>query len=513
VKVGEKLKFNQLKAGIILSYLLILLNTIIGIFLTPFMLKSLGQSQFGLYQLIGAFVGYMTILDFGLGNAVTRYVAQYRQQQDKKSESNFLAMTLIMYCIISFSAVIVGIILYFNLGNIFANTLTHQEMSQAKTMFIILLINLVITLPGNIFNATINAYEKFVFNRGFTLFRLLLRVLLLILLLKMGFNAISIVILDTAINIVTIIVNIYVCKKYLIVKVKLFKFDKKLIDEVFKYSIFIFLNMIFDQLIWRVPSTIIGIKISTVAVAIFSVGMQFSGLFMQFSSAISGVFLPKVTKMVTAGESNKVLTDFMIKAGRLQGIILLYIYIAFLILGKQFILLWVGDGYKEAWITALMVMSGLLIPLIENSGLSILQAMKKHQFYVIIYLIICTFNIITTIFIIDYTGITGAAMMTMLGFFLGHGIFINWYYHNKIGLNMIRFFKEVFKGILPVSIISGVIMYYITIYIKINSWVMFLISGIIFTLIYFTNMWIFGANQYEKNLILQPIRRIFVRNK
>ncbi|PRR84091.1 oligosaccharide flippase family protein [Clostridium vincentii] len=505
------MKINQLKAGIILSYLLIFSNTIIGILLTPFMLRTLGQSQYGLYQLIGAFVGYMTVLDFGLGNAVIRYVAQYRHQKDRKSESNFLAMTLIMYSTISILAVVIGIILYFNLDNIFAKTFTTIELGQAKIMFTILLINLVISLLGNAFNAIINAYEKFVFNRGFTLFRLVFRVLLLILLLKMGCNAISIVVLDTAINIFTILANIYVCKKYLRITIKLIKFDKKLLVEVFKYSIFIFLNMIFDQLIWRVPPTIIGIKMSTIAVAIFSVGMQFSALFMQFSTAISGVFLPKVTKMVIAGESNKALTDFMIRVGRLQGIILLYIYIAFVILGRQFIFLWVGDGYKEAWITALMVMTGLLIPLMENAGLSILQAMKKHQFYVITYLIICTFNVITTIFIIDYTGISGATMMTMLGLFVGHGVFINWYYHCKIGLDMLRFFKELFNGIFPVSIISGVIMYFITGYMQINSWIMFIIGGVIFTLIYFSNMWFFGTNKYEKNLVAEPIKNIYRR--
>lgn len=507
------MKINQLKAGIILSYIFIFLNSIIGIFITPFMLNMMGQSQYGLYQLIGAFVGYMTILDFGLGNAVVRYVAQYRQQKDRKSESNFLAMTLIMYCVISIFSVIVGIILYFNLDNIFAKTFTHIELEQAKIMFIILLINLIISLPGNMFNAIVIAYEKFVFNRGFTLFRVLFRVLLLILLLKMGYNAISIVVLDTAINVFTILVNLYVCKKHLKIEIKLIEFDKKLIVEVFGYSVFIFLNMILDQLNWRVAPTIIGIKMSTIAVAIFSVGMQFSALFMQFSGAISGVFLPKVTKMVISGENNKALTDFMIRVGRLQGIILLYIYIAFAILGRQFIFLWIGDGYKEAWLTALIVMTGLLIPLMENAGLSILQAMKKHQFYVITYLIICTFNVIATIFIIDYTGIVGAAMMTMLGLFVGHGIFINWYYHCKIGLDMLRFFKELFKGIFPASIISCVIMYFITEYMKINSWIMFIIGGIIFTLIYFTNIWMFGIDQYEKNLVVQPIKKIFVKIK
>jgi O-antigen/teichoic acid export membrane protein len=403
----------------------------------------------------------------------------------------------------------VGVVLYFNLENIFIETFTSYELSQAQIMFSILLINLVISLPGNAFNAIIIAYEEFVFNRGFTLFKLVLRILLLVLLLKLGYNAIAIVILDTVINIVTILVNIYFCKVYLKIEIKLAVFEKKLVFEVFGYSIFIFLNMIFDQLIWRAPSIIIGIKMSTIAVAVFTVGMQFSSLFMNFSTAISAAFLPRITSMVISRESNIALTNFMIKVGRIQAIILIYIYISFVILGRQFIFLWVGDGYKEAWSTALIIMTGLILPLMENSGLSILQAMKKHQFYVIVYLIICVFNIITTIYIIKYTGVIGVAIMTMLGLFLGHGVIINWYYHYKIGLDMRRFFKELVKGIFPTSMIIGIITYFIIDYMQINSWAMFIYACIVITLIYFMGMWIFGANQYERNLVVGPIKDIY----
>ncbi len=506
------MKINQLKIGVILSYTIVFINTIVGIFLTPFMLKTLGQSQYGLYQLIGGFVGYMTILDFGLGNAVIRYVAKYRQEKNSEKESGFLSTTLILYSILSFLALIIGIILYINLDNIFMKTLSSLELEQAKIMFIILLINLVITLPGNMFNAIINAYEKFAFNRIFTIIRMVIRIVALILLLSIGYNAIAIVILDTIINIFVIIVNIIFCKVKLKVKIKSTGFDIKLVKEIFKYSIYVFLNIILDQLIWRAAPTIIGIKMSTKAVAIFAVGMQFSAIFMQFSTAISGVFLPKVTKMVTAGESKKVLTDFMIKVGRIQGVVLIYIYIAFLVLGRQFIQLWIGEGYNEAWLSAVFMMTGLLIPLMENAGLSILQAMKKHKFYVLTYLAICIFNVVLTVLLIDYTGIIGASIITMLGLFLGHGIIINWYYNYKIGLGIFRFFKELFKGIFPISIIVGIITYIGFESIKINSWLIFIVCGILFSLIYSVSMWFLGINQYEKNLVLKPLKKLFIRS-
>lgn len=194
-------KMNQFKAEVILSYFMIALSCLIGIFITPFMIKMLGQSQYGLYQLMGAFVGYMTILDFGLGNTIIRYVVQYRQEKDKKGESNFLSMIMIIYLVISVLTIIVGIILYLNLNKIFGKSLSLEEMNQAKIMFIILVANLVISLPGGAFGAIIIAYEEYIFSRAISVVRILTRIVLLVVLLKMGYKALSIVILDSILNI------------------------------------------------------------------------------------------------------------------------------------------------------------------------------------------------------------------------------------------------------------------------------------------------------------------------
>lgn len=507
------MRINQFKIGIILSYIIILLNVIIGIVVTPFMVNTLGQSQFGLYKLIGAFVGYMSVLDFGLGNATIRYIVKYRQENDKERESNFLAMTMIIYGVISACVVFIGALIYYNTSNIFANSFTETEIQQAKVMIAILIVNMVITLPGNAFTSVINAYEIFAVTRITTIFKLLLRVLLLVVLLKKGFGAISIVVLDTFINILTILISMYVCRFNIGVRIKLKKIDKKILYEVFGFSFFIFVKMITDQAIWRVPPIIIGIKLTTTAVAVFAVGTQISSLFMQFSTAVSHIFFPKLTKMVIAGETNEALTDFMIKVGRIQGIVILYIYTAFAVLGRQFVFLWVGEGYNDSWLTALIVMTGLILPLMENSGLSILQAMKKHKFYVVVYLLICAVNVIFTFLIIDYTGIVGASVLTMLGMTVGHGVVINWYFHRRIGLDIIRFFRELIRGIFPVAIACGALMYLLTIYFPVNTWVMFVVNGTIFTLVYFIGIWFFGSNQYERNLLIKPVNRIIKSTK
>ena len=46
------MKTNQLKIGVMLSYVSIIAQNIISIVYTPVMLRLLGQSEYGLYQLV-----------------------------------------------------------------------------------------------------------------------------------------------------------------------------------------------------------------------------------------------------------------------------------------------------------------------------------------------------------------------------------------------------------------------------------------------------------------------------
>ena len=69
---------NQLKAGAVLNYVVIGLNSLVGLLYTPYMLRMMGQSEYGLYSLVASVIAYLTIMDFGFGNAIIRYTAKFR---------------------------------------------------------------------------------------------------------------------------------------------------------------------------------------------------------------------------------------------------------------------------------------------------------------------------------------------------------------------------------------------------------------------------------------------------
>ena len=142
---------NQVKAGALLNYVIIGLNTIVGLAYTPYMLRCLGQNDYGLYSLVASVIAYLTILDFGFGNAIIRYTAKFRAEGKKQEQWEMFGMFLIVYSIIGLIAFIGGLALYFNVDTLFNRTMTPSDLSQARIMMLLLTLNLAFTFPLSIF--------------------------------------------------------------------------------------------------------------------------------------------------------------------------------------------------------------------------------------------------------------------------------------------------------------------------------------------------------------------------
>ncbi len=491
------MKRNELKSGAILSYLSLFLGTFIQILYTPIMLRLLGQSEYGLYTLANSVIGYLGVLDFGLGNAIIKYTAQYRALDDKDGEYNLNGMLIIVYSIIALIVIIAGIIIVSNSDSIFSSSLSIKEQSTIKKLIIIMVFNMAISLPFGIFSAIVTAYEKFTFQKILAILRSILNPFVMLPLLFMGYKSIGMTLATTFINILYISVNVYYCFKVLNIKIKFNNIELSLFKEILGYSFFIFLNMIVDKIYWGTDQLILGVVSGTTMVSIYAIGSQINSYYMQFSTAISGVFLPRVTQMITKKATDNEISELFIKIGRLQYFILAFIMCGFILIGKDFISIWAGDGYESSYYIVLAVM----IPL------TILQVKNMHQFRSNIYIVIALFNIALSIPLAKILGGFGCALASGICFLIGNGIIMNIYYYKKINIDIPRFWKEIIKISIPVgiSIVVGII---INLFITSSGFIYMIIKGLLFTLIYAALVMKIGMNDYEKNLIMNPLKKV-----
>ena len=123
---------NQLKAGAFLSYVSIGLNNIVGLLYTPYMLRMLGQNEYGLYSLVASVVAYLTVLDLGFANAIIRYTAKFRAEGKVREQYEMFGMFLILYSCIGVIAFLFGLGVYFNVDRLFDTSMTVEDLGKIK---------------------------------------------------------------------------------------------------------------------------------------------------------------------------------------------------------------------------------------------------------------------------------------------------------------------------------------------------------------------------------------------
>lgn len=498
---------NQLKAGVVLSYLSTAISIIIQLIYMPVMIRLLGKSEYGLYSLVSSVVSYLSLFSLGFTGAYLRFFAKFYENRKKLASLN--GMFLSLFNLLALIAAICGIVLSFFPEQIFGSKLSDAELSKARILMVILVLNISISLISGIFDAIIGAYEQFIFQRIAGLIATIVNPFICLPLLLMGYGSVMLVVVTTGVTLVRFMVTVWFCTCKIKIPVSFHGFQWGLLKEITVFSLFLLINMIIDQINWNVDKLILGHTSGTEEIAVYGVASQFNGLFMTFSTTISSVFAPRVNR-IAARDGKHYQTEFtklMAKIGRIQWLILGLLTAGFIVFGKYFIVqIYAGKGYEEAYTVALYLVVPVLVPLIQNIGIEMQRALNMHQFRSIIYLMISIVNVGISIPLAVRWGAVGAAMGTAFSLLIGNGLIMNVFYHKVLHINMKYFWRQIaktWKGFLVPVVLAIFIMRCVVF----DNMFIFLVSVCIFAVVYCFSVFLFSCNDEEKNLLVGMIRR------
>ncbi len=490
---------NQRKAGAVLSYLQILIHNLSGILYTPVMLRFLGQSEYGLYNLSASTISYLGLLSFGINNSYVHFYSRYQADDDQRHIAKLNGVYLLILCFIAIFALGAGLILLNFLPEIFDKSLSLQEINKAKKLMFILMISLAVTFPASLFSSYIHVQEHFVFQRILSLIKTFCSPFLTIPLLLMGYQSIALALISMSTTIAESCVSVWYCLKKLKIQISFGQIDWFLLKEIWIFSFFIFVNIFIDQVNGNLSKFLLGIYKGSVSVAIYGIASQLCTFYIQLSSTFQTVFTPKINRMVAEKNDNQRLTILFTSVGRIQFMILFFFCLGYIFFGKPFIHFWAGDDYLSAYPIGLILLISMTIPLIQNLGIPIQQAKNKHQFWAVVCFLVSIFNLIVSIPLCKKYGGIGCSIGTSLSNIIGNGIFMNLYYHKKIGLDMKYFWLSILS-IFPALIFPAIFGFVVTSFIDLYQLGTLLISGILFSLVFISAIWFFAFNKSEKKI-------------
>lgn len=494
---------SAIKKGALISYVALFLNIAITFFYTPWMIRKIGVSDYGLYSLVYSFISYF-ILDFGLSQAIQRFIAKYRAEGDEEKVARMVGITTRVYLIIDAIIFIVLFVLYFFISNIFTG-LTQEEIERLKGLYIIAGIFSILSFMFKPMSGAMMAFEYFVEEKVLEMVNRVGAVLCICVALSLGADVFALIFINGAFSLVTSELKFVVFKKKSKIHIQWLYYNSDELKGIFSFSVWTFGGGLAQRLRISLVPAILGILSNSREIAIFAMGVSLEGMVYTLSSAINGLFLPTVSRMIQEQKRGD-LNRLMVRVGRIQLYIIALILGGFVLFGKPFLHLWVGDDFLNVyWVLILLIFCNL-ISLTQRIALDLVYVENRIKDTTIRTLICSALGLLLGCLFAPRYGAIGAAFGTGFGL-LVYQIVINVYYQNKLKLDIVSFFRDCHLRILPLLAFFAAISYYAVSFVKLNTWSRLFVGIAIFSVVYFAVCYLFLFNEEERHLLISFKKR------
>lgn len=497
---------SQIKSGAIISYVAIFFSIAAGLLYTPWMVKQIGVSDYGLYTLTGAFLSYF-LIDFGLAQSLARFIAKYRAEGNQEKINNLLGVTTRIYLLIDVLIFLVLCVLFFFLTDIFGQ-FTSVEHKKFEVVYLIAGFFSLLSFPLMPVNGIMIAYERFFVLKMTDLVQKMLVIVLMVVALLNGQGLFALIFVNGLVGFVIKLYNFFYIRRKEQIKINLKFFDKKLAKELFSFSAWIFVIGIAQRLILNIVPTILGALSGTKEIAIFSLALVLEGYTWTFAQALNGLFLPKVSRMVTASDDRTEVSNLMIQVGRLQFLVIGLLITGMVVLGKAFIVLWMGEEFLKSYYVALFLIVPGLITLTQEIASTLLFVVNEIKYRALFYSVAAIISVTIGILLAPTYGAVGSAVGVGTALLLCHVMAMNTVYAKVLKLDLKRFFYSVHLKMFLPFLVTGLVTYIIQLYRPVTDWLSFILVGTFFVLTTSAGLWLFVMNSYEKELVLSVMKKL-----
>lgn len=469
--------------AVILGYFNLITHNLVSFILTPVMILTWGDGNYGLYKIILSLMIYFLLVDSGIKNSVIRFISEFRSLGDINKARIYVGTIIIFYMVATLFLVFLVFIFSNSIPALYSHSLTVTEQSILKESLPWLLVFTVGTLYFNCFSAIMRGFNHQISVQLINIIRTIARFSIIFYLLKKQNSVVQVVEVDALISIVfSVFVVLYV---FLILKVppNFLGITKPFLKKILSFSGIMMVYTIAHSLLWSIGNFIVSVKTSSVAAAVYTTSITLTNMFQSLSGTISQVLAPDIMLKSFSITDNNYLNNLMIRVGLLKMYAILLIFIGFIFFGNDFILLWVGKNYTDVYSISIVILIPLFLGLIQDVPINVMLTRNKHKTMMFMTIVALIINVCLSVYLIDIFGIIGAAIGTAVAYASVYVFFAYFYFSKKLNFNMKRFYIDVlFKNVFFV-IFASIIAFAITL-IPLEGWGGFALKLAIFISMY-----------------------------
>lgn len=477
----------------------------VGFFLMPLVVHYIGLTAYGIWMLVNSLVGYMGLLDMGLAPTLVKKSAEYLAKGDKKELSHTVSIIFTFYLL---SGVLVGAIIFglsFVISQVFSIPL--GEINTFKAVLWIVGVQTALKLPMSIWGGLMGGLQDFHITNGIAIISNLIRAVATVLLLMSGFGLISLIWLGFVLAVVSWLASmLWIRRRIPYLQIRIFRFRLKRVKELARFSGVMFIWGIAGSIIHQADKIIIGLFLPIASITIYEVGARVSNYSRNLLYSVISTIMPATSELNAKGEK-AILQKLYLDGTKYLLVAYTVVVFALLLFGKQFISLWMGEGFEESvWIMYALIIGSLyqsqnLIGYIMLPGLGILKTLARVM---IAYPIV---NIILSVIFVIRWGLIGVALATTLTFIILETYFL-FYVTKLFGIRLLSLLKTChFSAV--VSVVPAIVVFYFLRPIQsFNSWFHLILGVFSFIIICFISFLVLVTSRKERDILKTKAYRI-----
>ena len=501
---------KQIKIGAIISYITIALNIVVGLFYTPWMIKKIGQSQYAIYTLASTLIS-MFMIDFGLSSAAARFVSNYKAQERQEDINNFLGVIYKLYLIIDAVIFAVLFVYFFFIDSVYVS-LTAKEIKQFKVVYIMSATFSLFNMPFVTQTGVITAYSKFILLKLADLIYRVFWVGLMVLALAFGLGLYALVGAHILAGLINILYKHIVIKSCTPVKINFRYRDKTLLKSIFAFSFWTTVSTLAGRLIFAITPTILGVVAGSTDIAVFGIVSTIENFFWLIACVINGMFMPSVSKayMEDKEKAPEKLNTLFLGVGKFNYLLGGLLCVGFFLLGREFLSLWVGEGYEDAYLGLLFVVLPALFYNPLQVGNTAMTVDNKVHLQAIISVVCGVVNVGLSFILSKLYGVIGACISICIAYTI-RSILYHVVIDRVMKFNIKKFTFKCYLRCIPcfvITIAGGLLFKKVF---TVSGWLSFGIFVVMVSVIYLLSAFLFCTSKNERAIVLGRVSNIIKR--
>lgn len=419
-----------------------LFAALVSFFLSPFVVHRLGDSAYGIWVLLGSFVGYLGLLDFGVRGAVTRFVAASHARLDHREASVIVAAALKLFGLLSALAIVLAAVLAIVMGDLF--NIPPALLPESRLVVFLGGLTVATAFMGGVFGGVVAGLHRFDIDAVIEIAVTALRAVAVVVALYAGYGLVGLSVIQLAISVIRGVAA-YIVVRHLYPDLELNTAGSTgpAIRQLLSFSLFSSLIHFSGLLIYQTDTVIIGAFLPIGFVTYYAIASNLGEYARQLVSALSRIAQPRASAAEAVGGSAAVRALILEIAPR-ATLMTVPIALTFMIRGDHFIDLWMGPEYSAQ---AAPVLSILAIAVWFAGGRMITTAtimgMNRHRRLAAAFLVEAATNVGLTIALIGSMGLPGVAIGVVVpGMAVTLG-FMPWYMKRELDIPVGQFITRV----------------------------------------------------------------------